>query len=399
MRPIPILLVLQALATAVRGQQPVTRQQAVEAALARGPRVVLARSDTAAALAMLRSARAFENPVLSASYTKDPPQQHLALELPLDLPWQRSARVRAAAEANTSAGYRFDRERAATRFEAETAYTRALAADTHRRLSLRTALDADSLLRMARTRRDAGEASDLDVELAVVNAGQLANAAADDSVAAIEAVLDLQQVMGLPSDRALISLADSLQPPAFPSGPADSVTLAVAAAAASLRSAQAALALERRSVFGVPALQFGFDAHDPGGQRGLLPVIGIVLPLPLFNAHGGAIALAAAERDRAQAELDLARRESDADLARARRDLGLAAAKVRRDSTLVASARRVEAMALLAYGEGAVALPSVLEAARSAREAQARYVDDLAAANAADAALRFLSAGTSRSSP
>ena len=399
MRPIKILLVLQALATAVRAQQPVTRRQAVEAALARGPLVVLARSDTMAALALLRSARAFENPVLSASYTKDTPQQHLALELPLDLPWQRGARVRAAAEANSSAGYRFDRERAAARFEAETAYTRALAADTHRRLSQRTARDADSLLRMARTRREAGETSELDVELAVVSAGQLANTAADDSVAALEAVLDLQQVMGLPSERVLVSLADSLLPPATPQGPADSVTLSVAAASASLRSAEATLALERRSVFGVPALQLGFDTHDPGGQAGLLPVIGIALPLPLFNAHGGAIALAAAERDRAQAELDLARRESDADLARARRALDLAALKLRRDSALVESARRVEAMALLAYGEGAVALPNVLEAARSAREAQARYVDDLAAANAADAALRFLSARPAGSTP
>jgi cobalt-zinc-cadmium efflux system outer membrane protein len=393
MRTIQTPLILLAVATSLSAQQPVTRQQAVEAALARGPRVVLGRSDTATATALLRSARAFENPILSASYTRDTPQQHLALELPLDLPWQRGARVRAAAMANASAGYRFDRERAAARFDAEAAYTRALAAETHRRLSLRTALDADSLLRMARARREAGETSELDVELAIVNAGQLANTAADDSVAATEALLDLQQVMGLASDRVLIGLADSLVPPPAPSsGPADSVTLAVASASASFRSAEAALALERRSIFGVPALQLGFDTRDPGGQAGLLPVIGLSLPLPLFNAHGGAIALAAAERDRAQAELELARRASDAELARARRALDLGAAKVRRDSALVASARRVEAMALLAYGEGAVALPNVLEAGRSAREAQGRYVDDLAAANIADAALRFLSA-------
>jgi outer membrane protein TolC len=137
----------------------------------------------------------------------------------------------------------------------------------------------------------------------------------------------------------------------------------------------------------------GFDSHDPtGAERGLLPTFGLTLTFPLLNRNGGEVALAAAGRDRARAELEVTRRESDAAVARARRELAVSVEKATRDRRLVASANRVAAMSLAAYAEGAVALPSVLEAQRQARESLAQLVDDLAAANAAAAAVRLLTA-------
>jgi cobalt-zinc-cadmium efflux system outer membrane protein len=244
---------------------------------------------------------------------------------------------------------------------------------------------------MARVRRDAGDASELDVELAAVNAGELDNAAAQDSVAAVTALLDVQRAMGLPSDTVTIMLADTLALPGPAAAVAAATSLEVAAAEASVGSAEAALSLERRNVFLAPSLTVGFDTHDPT-QRGLLPAIGIAIPLPLFNFNGGQVAAAAAERDRARAELSLARRESAAAVSRARRDLAVSVAKVVRDRSLVGSADRVAAMSLTAYAEGAVALPSVLEAQRQARGALALLIDDLASANAADAAVRLFTA-------
>jgi hypothetical protein len=49
-------------------------------------------------------------------------------------------------------------------------------------------------------------------------------------------------------------------------------------------------------------------------------------------------------------------------------------------------------MSLQAYAEGAIALPSVLEAERNAREALGRYIDDVAAADDIAAAVALLSA-------
>jgi len=389
---VPCALVLGA--GVLHAQQPVTREQVVAAALARGPRVALAAPDTSAARATLIAAREFQNPTVSASYSKDVPQYHAGVDLPLDLPWIRRARIRVAAEAQSSARLRFAFEQAGARFDAEQAYTAALAAAAHARLSRRNALDADSLLRMAVLRRDAGDASELDVQLSTVNAGQLANDAAGDSADAVTALLEVQREMGLAADRASIGLADSLaQPPADTAAPSSGPTLRVAAAEASARSADAALSFAHRSVFASPSLTLGFDTHDPtGAETGLLPTFGLALTFPLLNWNGGAIAAAAAERDRARAELEVARRESDAAVAQARRDLAVAVRKAERDRALVASADRVAAMSLTAYAEGAVALPSVLEAQRQAREALGHLIDDLASANTADAAVRLFTA-------
>jgi len=145
-------------------------------------------------------------------------------------------------------------------------------------------------------------------------------------------------------------------------------------------------------VLAAPSLQVGVERGDPTGPGGDLPTVGLSLPLPLFNWNGGEVAQAAAARDRAQANLDLVRRETEAELTRARRALTLALARLERDRLLLFSADRVAAMSLQAYAEGAIALANVLEAQRNAREALARYIEDVAAANNAAGAVRLFTA-------
>src|SRR2546421_8417117 len=196
--PLCVALCGAAGAPPLLAQRAVTRAQAVEAALARGARAAFGRADTALAAGVLRAARAFPNPALAATYTKDVPHYHVIADLSLDLPWLRSARIGAAASARDAARYAFAFERAAIRFDVDTTYTRALATLARARLSRRNAADADSLLKMAQLRREVGDVSELDVRLAAVNAGQLENVAADDSIAALQAHLSVQLAMGLP---------------------------------------------------------------------------------------------------------------------------------------------------------------------------------------------------------
>jgi outer membrane protein, heavy metal efflux system len=377
------------------GQQPVSRADAVAAALARGARGAFARADTQAAAGLLHGARLYPNPSLSATYTKDTPHYHLIADVPLDLPWVRSARVGAAAAGRDAARFRFDFEWAAIRYDIDTAYTHALAALAHAGLSRRTAQAADSLLAMARLRRSVGDVSELDVRLAEINAGQMANAAADDSLASVATVLAVQLAMGLSADSQTIVLADTLVPPPDTAPPAAAVgePLLVAAAAAQLRSDERSLSLAHRNAFPAPSFQVGVEFGDPG-QTGSLPTFGLALPIPLFHRNGGEVAQARAARARAQAELDLARREQTAALERARRTSAVATARVMRDRALLAGADQVAAMSLQAYREGAVPLANVLEAQRLAREALGRYVDDMSAANDAADLLRLLTAGS-----
>ena len=170
---------------ALAAQQLVTRAEAVAAALAGGARAAIGRADTTAALGAVRTARAFPNPTVSGSYTKDPPNYHALGDLPLDVPWVRAPRIGAAEAARDAARNQFAFDRAAIVFDVDTTYTRTLAAAMHAHLSRRTAADADSLLKIAQLRRDVGDVSELDVRLAAVNAGQLENVAVDDSLAAL----------------------------------------------------------------------------------------------------------------------------------------------------------------------------------------------------------------------
>jgi outer membrane protein TolC len=387
-----VLIIIAAVGCVGRAgaQRPVTRGQAVDAAVSVGPRLAVARADTAVALAALISASSLPDPTISASYTKDLPSYHTTVELPIDFPWLRAPRVGSARAARIAAQYLYTFQRAAAALDADTTYTRALAAREHARLSRRNASDADSLRRMAATRRDAGDASDLDVELATVNAGQQANLAAADSLSYVSTLFDLQSVMGLVTTEATILPSDSLGYPAVVDGDGGVVinaTLEVAAARQTYNAAQLAATFQRRVAWFGISITGGFDWGDPTNP-GLLPVIGLSVPVALLSRHRGQNLEAEATLEKTRAELALAQTEGAARIARSRRQQDIALAKVSRDRLLLASADRVASMSLTAYREGQSSLPNVLEAQRNARDVLGQYIDDLAAAWIASASLR-----------
>jgi cobalt-zinc-cadmium efflux system outer membrane protein len=318
-------------------------------------------------------------------------------EVPLDFPWLRRLRLGSATAFRDAAHDRFAFERASVTFDAETTYTNAQVARAHADLSRRNAQDADSLLRISRARRDAGDASELDVQQATVFLGQQLNQAMSDSMAVVSALLDLQALMGEPADAPTIALGDTLglsgdRQAVAPGG----TPLSVSAASAVLQATEMALSAEHRTVWGSAAIQFGFEYRDPtGAETGILPTVGIAIPLPLLNRNEAGIAAAEAERNRARADLELIRLESTRDIARTSRARDAFVARVTRDRALLRNADSVATMSLTAYREGAVPLASVFEAQRIARETLAQYIDDLGAANDAIAALRMLTASAS----
>jgi cobalt-zinc-cadmium efflux system outer membrane protein len=379
--------VIRAAPVAGQNVTALSRAEAVRTALERGARLGVARADTAIAGAQLVVARALPNPTISASYSKSFPQYHVNADIPIDLPPLRNLRVRSAQIALEAAQLRFQFARAVVALDADTTYTHAIAARERLVLSRRNALDADSLLHMVERRRDAGDASDMDVELARVNAGQHENIAASDSLTLVSSLLDLQAVLGITADRLEISATDSLAAP--PVAPIPGRTLSETAAGMSLESATLAARLQHRSLFSTPSISLGFENHDPD-QHGLLPTFGLGFALPLFDRNRGAIAQAEAERVRAAAELTLAQVEARNQVAHALRQHENALARITRDRQLVTSANRVATMSLTAYREGAASLPNVLEAQRNARDVLATYIDDLTAAWIATAELRVL---------
>lgn len=372
-------------------QQRITRAQAIESALARGGRLAIAAADTSVARAGLFSARLLQDPAFAASYSKSAPKLHFSLELPIDLPGVRSARIGSASAAVRASEYRYQFERAAAALDADTTYTRALAVAAHALLSRRNALVADTLLQMTIVRRDAGDASDLEVELARVNAGQERNLATADSVDLTSALIDLQAAMGVITPEPTIVPADTLTFPDSATYASSGTPLQIAAGLQSIVSAERNVQAQHRSIFGSPALMGGFETRDPGGTGNeILPTFGVTIPIPLLNRNRGGIAQAKAELNRARAELTVTRLEYAATLLRMERQRGTAYSRASRDRVLLASANRVAQMSITAYREGAFSLSNVFEAQRSARDVLRQYVDDLADAWIADAALRVL---------
>lgn len=377
--------------TAISGT-PITRDAAVAAALARGGTAALGRLDLAAARAQLAMARAYSNPVLAASYSQSAPQVHATLDVPLDLPWFRALRVGSARASAEAMRLGTALTMAVVRFETAVSYTRAIATRERARLSRQTSRDADSLLTLARLQRDAGDASDLDVELAAINAAQAANRALSDSVAADAAVVDLQLRMGLAASTPSLALSDSLQALVGiePAAREQGTSLRLASAQAVLQSQELALRLARRRAAIVPSFQVGVEGRDPtGGPRGPLGIVGIALPLPVFNRFTGEIARASAARDRAVVEAEVAARETRVAAIRARVELQAARERVARGRELVILALRVASKSVTAYREGAAGIVTVLQAQRASREAYQQYLDDVLAAATAAAALQL----------
>jgi cobalt-zinc-cadmium efflux system outer membrane protein len=385
-----LVLFAPMLPAGLSSQQPITRQQAIDLAVLRGARAAVARADTLVGSAQLLAAKGRDNPSLALTYAKAVPTYHAIVDLPLDITGIRGARIRSAEATRRASQYRFEFERAAAALDADTTYTRALAALERVKLSRRNARDADSLRRMAVIRRNAGDASELDVLLATVNAGQAANLAAVDSVTLISSVFDLQSVMGLDTNRISVMPSDSLTlPPSSPSPDAiPAFTLPVAAAQQAVVAADLSVRVQRRSIFTPFSVQGGVEWGDPG-QPGLLPTFGFSLPLPLLNWNRGPIALAEAERARARAELALTLFQTQATIGRLARQRNVAMEKLQRDVVLVESANRIVAMSLVAYREGAQPLATVLEAQRNARDILSQYVSDLADVWIATATLRL----------
>ncbi len=396
-RVLAILLAIPAMIGA-QTPAPLGRADAIARALGAAPALRIAAADTAMAAGALLDARLLADPTLSTSWTKSVPRWHAEVEWPLGLFGSRGAATRAARAWRQVADVRWQVVLASVVTAVDTSYTRALEARDRAELSRLDADDATELLRIATARRDAGDASSFEVELARLESGRLAAAASSDSLAATGAMLDLQLAIGT-GDSAW-TLSDSMAIPLGPPPASPPAPLAVRSAQAALTAAGLDVAAARRARFPGINLLTGIEFGDPsGGESGVLPVLGLSIPLPLYNRERGRVAMAEAGRDRADAELVSTRAEIASLMTRTRRAATVARDLLARDETLLASADQVVTMSRSAYREGESPLSAVIEARRTAREIRQAHLTHVADLLVADAVLRFLATPETGSMP
>ncbi len=381
---------------AIHAQAPraLTMADARAAARSVSPELVAAREAVAAALGRERQASAYPNPTLAVnreqtSGSGQANSQNIAVfEQPLELGGLRSARRDAAIGRRAAAEARVEIIAAQLDFDVTRAYALALAAD--RRVSLAdqaTAAFAEAI-RVSERRLAEGDVSGYANRRLKLEAARYATLRAEGVLAqraARVALAALVQPAGAdlrPSD---VTLPDSM-PPSRVEVSSDSLLaralrsraeLRVAALEADAAAADARLAQRERTP--VPLLSAGLKTERvsamSGGSLGLNGlVVGMSIPVPVWDRRAGAIQAADAETRRRSTEIEsqrrrIAREVADAIDAYRSADTQLALLAPHLGTESAASLRAVQ----VAYAEGEITLLEWLDALRAYREAEASH--------------------------
>jgi cobalt-zinc-cadmium efflux system outer membrane protein len=274
--------------------------------------------------------------------------------------------------------------------EVRNAFYGALGREERRRLRSDQQSVADSLAGIARRRYRAGDISQFELEQVELESqlqSQLLGAEGDE-VAVSHA--SLAAAIGWPGD-SLPPLTGRLDDGLTETR--DSVAAfdlpAIRAAAAESSLAALSVRSAKRARIPFPSFAIGAEWDDPTDPGRTFGVIGLAIPVPLWDWGGGQIALARARAEGSAAQLLETRLASHRVIAEARIRLSGTAARAlfARDS-LVPAAARLRSRALAAYQAGETGLTPVLEAIRREREVQLGEIDAMIAFQDAVASLQ-----------
>ncbi len=327
----------------------------------------------------------------------------LQVAIPFELGGKRGARLDANAAEMQLATADLAVARMRVRAEVVAAYHEAYLAEQRLDLATQASAAARESTRSASARVTAGKISPVEETKAKV-------AEANLQIEAIEAKRDLAEAR---TKLALLWGGDAGELPRLatpdgrlPAAPSDSaLTDAIAKApllqraAAELDWRNASVRLERSNQYPDLSLILGTKREGVGRER--QSVVGVSLPLPLFNRNQGAIIEAERRVDKSRAELESARQRlrAEASMAAARLTAALAQERVIREDVLPGG-RSAFVAASKGFDAGKFNFLDVLDAQRTYFQAQAQHLRAIADAHRAAAALATLvglPAGTTES--
>jgi cobalt-zinc-cadmium efflux system outer membrane protein len=296
--------------------------------------------------------------------------------LPLELGGKRSARI-GVADAQTMRA-RIDAIAAAAdlRLKVTQSYIDAVTAERRLAVAQDQARVTAENLRIARDRVEAGANSPIDEQRAALLASN-ASAELERARHTVEATqIALTQYTGAASLAALDQpwFDEVALKPAGPRIPASAEgTLALAAAAADVRTADAELRLARSQR--IPDLTVSAGTRRLQATGDMAMVFGVSVPLPVFNNGRAAIDRASVLRNQSDAKRRLARFEAEQAIAAARADRDRAVASVRASGPALAAAQEAARIARIGYGEGKFDQLVLLEAEQALLDARTAAID------------------------
>lgn len=372
-------------APSAASQEPpgaLTLDTAMALAVAQNPTLSAARYEVDASEGGITQARVIPNPEVSVQMedTRQATRATTAqMNLPVELGGKRSARIGAAQRAREVAQAQLSTIQADLRASVIGAFFNVLIAQERVRLAAGSVDIAARGASAAARRVAAGKISPVEETKAQV---ELANAQlerAEADAALVAARQSLSTFWGNPSPR--FSEADGnldtlpARPEALLLRQSLDAAPALVTSARELDRRQAEINVQRSRQYPDVTLSVGAKRDNGAPERGTFPVLGVAIPLPLFDRNQGNLYTAIRQADKAADELRATRIRLDHDLQQASSLLGVSrtSALTLRETVLPAAERALQA-ATQGFEAGKFNYLDVLDAQRTLFQARVRYL-------------------------
>ncbi|MGF6273202.1 cobalt-zinc-cadmium efflux system outer membrane protein [Massilia sp. UYP11] len=363
---------------------PLTLEAAIDLALRANPTLRAAGSEVAAQQGALTQAGARPNPELellregAGGEGGRDGTTTATLNIPIELGGKRAARVEAARQEGRLAAIALDAERARVRADAAAAFHDVVAAQVRERMARELVALAGRALAAADKRVEAGSLPPVEATRARVAQGG----------ARIEALQAGRELEGARIRLAALWAGDArrlsinaAQAAALPPAPPLDQLLAQLDEAPAMRHArtqvdqrEALARLERARR--TPDVNLIVGAQREGPDARNRAVVGLSVPLPLFNRNDGAVLDALRRVDKARDQQDAERARLRAELAQAHARLTAALAECALISTeILPGAEDAQRAASRGFELGKFALIDVLDAQRMLAQSRNQYLN------------------------
>ena len=395
-RKIALLCLLLAATGSAQASGSLSLPEALSAAFAQNPELAAAGREIGIAEGERRQAGLIPNPQLSwevEDTRRETRTTTVILSQPLELGGKRGARIAVAGAGQTIAQLDLERQRNGLRADVVQAFHAALRAQTALELAQQSQALTERGLRVVQGRVTAGQSSPVEATRAQV---QLAQAQAQVRRAASQrsvAYQALARLTGSPVARFDRLLATDLSPGAAPAAEALLARVEQTAewrlAAAQVERGEASLGSEKAQR--IPDLTVSLGSQYSREDRERVNVVGLSMPLPLFDRNQGNVLVAARRADQARDLRNAVELRLRSETRSALSQWATAMQEVQAyDRTILPSAQQAVDTATRGFEMGKFAFLDVLDAQRTLIEARGLYLQALASATDARAQVERL---------
>ncbi|MGF6395392.1 TolC family protein [Pseudomonas plecoglossicida] len=371
--------------------QGISLPQALSTAMAANPDLAAARQEIGIAQGARTQAGVIPNPEISYEMEdtdRDNSTTTVTLSQPLELGGKRGARIETATFGQSVAQLELDRRVNALRADVVQAFYAALRAQTGLDLARQSLALTERGLRIVEGRVRAGKSSPVEATRAQVQLAEAQLQVRRGETEKTTAYQYLAQVTGSP-----VTVFDRLDSPSLSPGkpPATDALLSRLEQTAEMRQAVAQIdqsdaALGSEKAQRIPNLTVSVGSQYDRSVRERVNVVGLSMPLPLFDRNQGNILSASRRADQARDLRNAVELRLRSETQTALNQWSTAMQEVESyDKTILPSAQRAVDTATRGFEMGKFGFIEVLDAQRTLIVARGQYLESLAAATDARA--------------